>query len=198
MKAWKLRRPVLIGLGLCIASMVISGCAFGDRNIALDYEAAKDLDCQGAGRIAVANFEDVRHDKIVVGEVRNGFGMKTADVRIAGPLAGAWVANALATELRRAGFDVVKVADPSSPAERTVVGGSVSELFIHCAFALNTTLRAQVIVTESGVPVLNREYHAQTKTGGFLGGSSDYERAAKAALQELMKEVVPDIVEVMK
>jgi len=67
-----------------IALPLLSSCALVDRDVV-----------------------DRRKEAEHVGEVRNGFGMHTADVHTKGDPA-AWLRHAVRTELQRAGYDVVE------------------------------------------------------------------------------------------
>ena len=97
---------------------LLAGCAFVDREAELRYSApAREAAAptgEGALRatVAVRDVVDRRKDAENVGNVRNGFGMKTADVHGKGD-AVAWVREATKQELQRAGF-VPKVAAAES------------------------------------------------------------------------------------
>ena len=72
---------------LLIAGNLVAGCAFGERQASLGYPPAADeavissaeaAPMSRGGTVYIADFDDVRSDKMLVGHVRNGFGMKTA------------------------------------------------------------------------------------------------------------------------
>ncbi len=96
-----------------IALPLLASCALVDRDATLEYsapprEAAAPL-AEHAPRVAVVvrDVVDRRKEAEHVGEVRNGFGMHTADVHTKGDPA-AWLRHAVRTELQRAGYDVVE------------------------------------------------------------------------------------------
>lgn len=181
---------------LVLATMNL-GCAFIPRHIALTYETVTTTTADGAKPVALAQFEDTREKKNVVGEVRNGWGIRTANVVIGEQDPGGWLANALASELERAGVRVEKVADTATADAPVVVTGSLDEFFIRHRFAsFPCTIRVQVQVSSSGVPLLNKTYAVTEKGGNFWGGSvKEYERVSRAALQSLMRKIVPDVIE---
>src|ERR1035441_993419 len=118
-------------LALISGPLLLGGCAFGDRRVNLTYPPAN------AGRPQVASaatrgqdqrnvvllaFIDQREQKDRVGEVRNGFGMHTADVLAANNVAE-WVTNAMRLELERAGFTVMVLSARSDASEDAVLSG---------------------------------------------------------------------------
>lgn len=87
----------------------LAACAFVEREAELRYSAPARDAAAPAGEgsvhatVAVRDVVDRRKDVENVGNVRNGFGMKTADVHSKGDPA-AWVREATRQELQRAGF----------------------------------------------------------------------------------------------
>lgn len=148
-------------------------------------------------KIAVVKFVD-RRDKQEVGEVRNGYGMKTATVYAEGQDVGAWVANALSDELTRAGFDVQKFNDAAPPEITIAITGFVPEAYIKMSMQERCTIRANITVQKSGVVVLNKEYQGDFKRVAWTASTGEYETAMQGALQELMKKAVPEIVSAVK
>ena len=100
------------------------GCAFGNRKVDLTYPP-KDygqytVDPQlsqklGIKKIALVVVDKRSGDPKVVGAVRNGFYMRTADV-VTEDKVQAWVAKAFTQELQRSGFSVV----PQKEAQATL------------------------------------------------------------------------------
>ena len=167
-------------------------------NVALTYEAVAAPEGGNTGEVAVAKFSDTRQDKEIVGEVRNAMGLKTAKVLIGDQDAGAWAANALAAELERAGFRVAKVNDPVTANQSIVIQGSVSHLYTKMYMAHRTTVKVKMLVTKSRVPVLNKEYVGQAKAGAMFASTGEYEGVIQTALQEVMKQAIPEIIEAVK
>lgn len=186
--------------GLLLGGFVLAslGCAFGDRSIALTYQPLGAGAARGSGVVAVADLSDARADPRVVGDVRNGWGLKTADVIIEGQDAGVWVANALAAELEACGYTVEKVTSPTAAQAPVVISGSVSEVFVSSSFTLRSTVRASIRVTRRGVPVLNKQYVGRGKKGNVWGVSSEQEEALMLGLQDLTRQALPQILEVIR
>lgn len=109
----------------------LASCAFVDREAELKYSAPpREGDApvqEGAVRVRVALREilDRRKETAEIGEVRNGFGMRTAAVKSKGdPVA--WLREAVAAELERAGFAVV------DPAQADDLAVEVHLQTMHC------------------------------------------------------------------
>lgn len=102
----------IVGLVACAAAL--GGCAFTDRHLKLAYppsaEEAHVMPSADAGPVSVAVVDGRSGDVGCVGHVKNGFGMDTADVRIAeDPVP--WVRGALEHELQAAGVQVQPAQD---------------------------------------------------------------------------------------
>jgi hypothetical protein len=186
----------LMGIGIMLAAMN-TGCALGDRKIALLYKPVTKVEAKSSENIAIVRFKDLRTNPDV-GEVRNGYGMKTARVIAEGQDVGAWVANALADELSTAGFQVTKFNDFAPPDITIAITGTVTEAYTKMYFNSTATVRVKVNVTKAGVSVLSKEYSGKHAVLALLVSPGEYEQALQGALQNLMKNLVPDIIEAIK
>jgi len=111
-----LKFPVF--LFFLMASLTLGGCAFGTRTVVLHYppeepaeglvaSAEAEASVSAEPRSIVLSLSDKRTDNRRIGNVRNGFGMDTADVVTQDDVL-AWVDGALAQELTRAGYRVIR------------------------------------------------------------------------------------------
>jgi hypothetical protein len=93
---WRL--PSLLALVVCLE--FVSGCAFTDRHVNLAPPPTVSLVTpssavsQNEKVVSVARPQDLRPDPTTVGNIRNGYGMVTAQVRSNSDVA-MWVANSL-------------------------------------------------------------------------------------------------------
>src|SRR5262245_35430386 len=128
MKWWL--RTALVGLG-CLA-FVPSGCAFGTRHATLQSPSRAGSPGLGVssaevaaapsarGQIVLVAFTDQRSNKQSIGEVRNGWGMHTADV-VPDRDIGNWITQAVKTALEQDGFQVLEVDRSAAPTSIPVL-----------------------------------------------------------------------------
>ncbi len=190
-------RQISLLLPALLTVVFVSGCALGDRKIALRYQPAAAATGGTGQKVAVVKFVD-RRDKQEIGEVRNGYGMKTAKVYAEGQDVGAWVANALSDELTQAGFAVQKFNDAAPPEVSIAITGFVPEAYIRMFLQERCTIRANITVQKAGVVLLNKEYQGECKKVAWTASTGEYEAAMQGALQDLMKKSVPEIVAAIK
>lgn len=106
------------------------GCAFGNRTARLTYPPADTAaEPQTIAAVALLPPDDRRQEpRKVVGFVRNGLYMHTADVETNDDV-NAWVVAAVTTELRRAGIALVD-ATPATPAVAVTILDVHSEAYL--------------------------------------------------------------------
>ncbi len=191
----------LLGIFLFIAANT-SGCAFGDRHVALQYKTpegeASPQKIAQSKTVAVLKFKDLRQVK-EIGEVRNGYGMKTAKVISNEEDLGGWVANAFCLELENRGFTVKKFDDHVPPGYDLSLSGSINECYTAIKIGfwksdVTTTTRASVILLKDGVPTLNKEYKGMIKPFMSSVDADMYGDATEASLHDLIGKAMPDIV----
>lgn len=197
------RRSMKIAPLLFLVTMSAGGCAFGDRHVSLLYEPVDDTYAVQE-RVAVVTFVDERpRDRLQdVGEVRNGYGMVTANVRIdtkkqqlENQDIGQWVANALVEELRRAGADVQCFDSAQAAAGYPViVSGSVSQLWVNMYMQYDAKIRTNVRITRNGEVVFEGPIKGDYETMAWFGSRSDYEKALRKTLQAWIRNTMPHLV----
>lgn len=183
----------LILLSSIAVAMLLSGCAFGDRKIALKYAPVARTGTPKGQKVAVVKFAD-RRDKTEIGEVRNGYGMKTATVYAQDQDLGAWAANALSDELTRSGFEVQKFNDAAPPDIAIGITGFVPEAYMKMHMKQHATVRVNLTVQKAGVVALNKEYQGQSSSLAWTASTGEYENVIQRALQEVMKQAVPEVI----
>lgn len=106
----------------------------------------------------------------------------------------AWVTQALATELRRAGFKVKTGGGAAEPAD-CVVNGVVNEITVH---GIITNMRITLQAAKGFKVLVNASYNADAE--GYKGPwfntvyTTDYPQLYGVALRNLMVQVVPQLV----
>ena len=181
------------------AGGLLSGCAFGDRKAALDYPPVKEQSSgeaqaapatQAGGTVIVETFSDIREDKTVVGNVRNGFGMKTAKVLPQRDVTD-WVREAFIYELEAAGYTVVDGA--AAPSGTAAVSGDILRAYCDMYFSYDGQVALRVEANKDGKVLLNQSYTGKGSVGISWAGTGDsFSESLSLALQAALQKVVAD------
>jgi len=193
-------RTRLLIVALIVAGGLLSGCAFGDRQAKLGYPPVADQGAMAAeaapaptsrGAVYVGAFEDARPDKTVVGNVRNGFGMKTAKVIPQRDVA-AWVREALAWELEAAGYTVVVGA--AAPSGVAALSGDILRAYCDMYFTYDGQIVLRIEASRDGQPLLNQSYAGSGSVGIAWAGTGDsFSESLGLALQEALQKFLADL-----
>lgn len=184
---------------------LLAGCAFGTREATLVYPPPPDVEAKSAVAKAVPpvaretkvhlhQFTDERSDKKVVGTVRNGYGMRTADV-IAKNSVTAWVTDAIALELKNRGFTVVQGEAKSPPeAGSIVIGGEILNVFCDMYFSYTGQVSLVVKVTDSSGEVVSQHYAGEGSAGiAFAATSESFAASLSLALAAALEKLMADL-----
>jgi hypothetical protein len=182
----------------------LAGCAFGTRNATLNYPPKADTGAvqtaQAAPRpapknvqIVIGNFTDQRKDKKVVGTMRNGFGMRTADV-VAMNSVPDWVTQAIKMELENGGYSVVTVAGDSAAGPSAIVSGEILNVFCDMYFSYTGQVSLLTKVSQGGKEVLNKHYSGEGSAGLAVAGTAEsFAQSLSLALAVAVKEFVAEL-----
>lgn len=191
--ACSLSRAALAALALVAAS----GCAFGNRHAKLYYPppgepapAAVPAAATAGTVIALQPVTDERPEpRTVIGAVRNGLYMHTADVVTEDDVAG-WATFALRHELERLG---VRVVDVSAASGAPVLGSSLSRLHCNAYFTYSgeVTMRAWVKAGEGYT--LDGVYAGQGSSGtNWAATAESYGECVSRAMQDAARRIAAD------
>ncbi len=166
--------------------IALAGCAFGTRHPLLDYKPlAKSA---GPRNIAVyvENFKDERTEKNVIGHVRNGWGIKTADV-VTDTNISEWITNALKSELGNSGYVVAK--------DRTDIqaGGEVLTVYCDSFMLYEGKVQIEMVLKRKDEILLNKKYLGKASNMNWAATAKSYGLTVEQSLQNVMKQVVDDI-----
>jgi Short C-terminal domain len=128
----------------------------------------------------------------MIGEVRNGYGMHTADV-IADNSVAEWLTNAVTMELEKAGYKVI-ISDKNNSSSNFEMGGSIVE--VHCTAMLTYEGRVTFFVQlqRNGKILLQKSYTGNGNTGvNWVAASASYDSSIEAALSDAIKNLIPDV-----
>lgn len=202
-----------IVLTVPVMAMLLGGCAFGNRVVALNYTTPAKVSNEGNGKVIyVASIRDVCASKEIsvstknaagqtvvakgkeIGDIRNGYYIKTASVVSTSGDLGPWVTDALTKDLKQRGFGAVQVTGlpPECPLG---VSGSLSECYSKVKFFSGQlcTIKAMVSIHKNGIAVSTKEYVGVSKGGVGFVTPAEYEKVFQLAMADLLSKVVKDI-----
>jgi hypothetical protein len=190
--------------GLLSFLLLTSGCAFGTRHAKLTYppgalsEKAATNACPAGskGRIVLQRFSDDRANKRLVGHVRNGWGMKTAEVVSDDGDLSDLITGAVRSELQKAGYEVL--SDAAAGGLPQLAGGLTA---MYCDAYLTYEGKATLVVrvNRDGNEVFKRTYEGQGSAGlNWTMSSASYGKSLSVALQEAILALVADLPTALK
>ena len=144
------------------------------------------------GEVSVGTFSDERPDKILIGYVRNGYGIQTAEIHLDSRVAPV-ITDAVRYELKQAGW---KVVDPPTGTNSTmpVITGEI--LVLHCDAYLSYEGDATLMIhaNRNGHEVFKKVYSG--RGGGNLNWAATgegYGKAVSEAVQDAVLGFVRDM-----
>lgn len=187
-----------------IAALLVSACAFGDRQVVLEYPAAAapeagvvpaaqaaEAPARTGVTVHIAPFSDNRDNKRTIGDVRNGFNMKTADVLAKNDVAD-WVTKALEMELEKVGFAVAR--DDGGRAAGPRVAGQVRTVYCRAFMSYEGKVSFVASVSENGKNLINKRYSGKGSAGlNMAATSASYNQSLARALAEAVGDLVADL-----
>lgn len=180
-------------------------CAFGTRHVVLDYPpqpirkfaarpaAAAMVGAPTTRTVAIEQFADRRADKYTIGEVRNGYGMRTAVV-VAENDPAEWVVDALAFELENRGFHVVKAGHDEQDAGIPRISGELLTVYCTALFGYEGKTSFIARVEHNDRELLDRRYSGDGSVGLNLGArATSFGTSLAWALSEAAGECATDV-----
>lgn len=189
---------------LLSCACLASGCAFVEVDVhPPDKDAWGKAFSSNAGRgrevILVAPFGDVRvHDRC--GMQKNGYNMDTADVKCrVNPRQ--WFPDALALELTRSGFKVLR-ADAVPGPSTVVIRGVVEQAFFEpvnkfFSMTVEGDFAASLTVTTLSGLKAERRFYVKGTEDGIASTEGTFQTAADDATKKLAKHMVIAITELL-
>ena len=185
----------------CLLGLMLSGCAFGNREAVLDYpppeptgmvsSAQASTDGAARGTIYLMDMEDLRPDKSVVGHVQNGFGMKTADV-IAKREVPEWVRDALTYELEAAGFTVAE--GEAAPSDATTLSGDIIRVYCSAYFEFDGEVTLRIEASKEGETLFDQSFSGNGSAGTNFASTGDgFSESLSLALRAALQQVVAQL-----
>ncbi|QNN23449.1 hypothetical protein HED60_14580 [Planctomycetales bacterium ZRK34] len=189
-------------VGGLVCLSVFSGCAFVDQDLELKYQAAGYV--SGADGTVVLGEPQApelmaKEDKLIIGTVKNTYGMKTADA-VTDDSIPDWIAGAMASELEAAGFTVQR-SDVASPQGQQVVVTRIIKVWVEqdpgfWTVGAITDLQLRIMLLRAGQTI--KEFDVDSRGQGDRGlfGDDDVkEKSLRAALGVCLQKATPIIAE---
>lgn len=198
----RLRVLQVVGLGLLLSSLC--SCAFGNRHVTLNYPPQKQSESAGPAiaeaavqpngkSIVLMQFVDQRSNKSVIGEVRNGYGMRTADVVVENDVSG-WLTNAVRMELEKAGYKVTLTSNKNDALSNIAIGGEVLHVYCTAMMTYEGEVSFFAQLQKDGKEILRKRYTGKGSAGLNWGAASEsYGNSLSEALSIAIRELVADV-----
>ena len=185
----------------------ITGCAFGTRHAELYYppsaidgtsliaSAHPEASVAETPREVIIQVTDHRDSRQRIGNVRNGFGMDTADVISKDDL-NLWIKSALITELANAGYTVV--ADGSRATRDHAIDLNADILEVYCDVYISYDADVSLRVTLSGNDrqPFQKTYHGDGSAGvAWDLSAKGFAKSLSLALQDAIAKILVDMAE---
>ena len=203
MKTKGLRVVHVVLLGVLVLSM--DGCAFGNRHVTLNYPPEKQSESEGLkvaeaapvpvnGKpIILMQFVDQRSNKSVIGEVRNGWGMRTADVVAENDVSN-WLTNAVRFELEKLGYKITLGTNNSESLSVIVLGGEVLHVYCTAMMTYEGEVSFFATLQKDGKELLRKRYTGKGSAGmNWAAASSSSGGSLSEALSIALKDLVIDV-----
>lgn len=196
-----MRRGIILALVFLGGSL--SGCAFGNRQVTLTYPPENTsgvIQTAEAATRTPANHEDIvidfvdrRSDKGVIGEVRNGWGMHTADV-VAVNGVQKWVSGAVKSELEAAGYSVSVRNPKMSLPPGILLSGEILTVYCTALFSYEGKVSFIAKVIKDNKELIDKRYSGKGSAGLNWAATSDaYDQSLSLALSSAVKQLVKDV-----
>jgi hypothetical protein len=148
------------------------------------------------GTVAVARFVDARTSELAtgqnVGQVRNGFGMPTANVA-ANQSPVFWVGDSIARSLAANGFKVEKVDMPEAAVGIPVVTGKVNEVFVDMYLSMEGEMKADVAVENGGQNLFSTQCQGKDSGAAWTASGDEFQNRLTGAMKQFVDTCVPKL-----
>ena len=193
----------------------LCSCAFGTREIYLYYPPQKTYDSGIAydsenlrskvilltqiqnkrSKTKSSIFDNFTTDKEIIGHVRDGYFIKTANV-VTNKNIEQWVYNAIAFELKNNGYQVLENSAQASDSEPDyILGGDTRKVYVDSFFNYTGKVKLHIVVADfrSQKILIDKVYEGKQKKLNLEASTEGFENVLEAALSKAIKKVIKDI-----
>jgi hypothetical protein len=185
----------------------ITGCAFGTRHAELSYppsasdgvsliaSAHQEASVAGKSREVVVQVSDQRDSRERIGNVRNGFGMDTADV-ITNDDLNLWVKRALISELANAGYTIVADGGRATGDDAIALDAEILEVYCDVYISFDADVSMRVTLSGKDIQPLPRTYEGDGSVGvAWDLTAKGFAESLSLALQDAISKILADMAE---
>lgn len=186
--------------------ILFAGCAFVDERVDLTYERTVNAK-GGTGEVYIAKPKDNTglnkkpSGEIIIGTVKNTYGMKTADVITSNDI-GDWIVKAFMQELSFAGYTVIPVTelpdDVPKGIDLTILRVFVDQDPGFWTVGAISDIQFTVEIWKNGVKVKIINVMAKGDERSVMGSAETKGISLKKALQSAMQQAIPEIIKTLE
>lgn len=179
----------------CGLVSLTSGCAFGTRHATLGYASTPVVSpsTSTGTPISLVRFVDQRGEKRAIGEVRNGYGMRTAEVVPDKDIA-AWITQGVQAELEKAGYRVSVSETPTTSSPTATLSGDVVTVYCSAMFSYEGEVSFFARLMKDGKEILAKRYTGKGSAGlNWAATSTGYADSLSLALADAIRPLVEDL-----
>ena len=199
MKKSRQLKDLSLVLAIAFVFGMTAGCGGGgSKQIKLVYTSENVGPFSGGKtgqEIIVNKFRDTRSEKhIAEARTMGGGPFYTVTVEASNDISE-WVTNALATELRKAGYNVTR-GEGTSNSGKFIINGSLDLLYSPAPTlqGLNADIGITIQIVKNHEIILNSPYNGKGKILPMFMVKPNYVELFDRMLQDLMKRMVPQII----
>ncbi len=184
---------------LCLSLLTMSGCAFGTRHVTLN-PIKTSLSLDATGQNVYIEVIDKRNPSLkpVVGHVKNGYGMKTADV-ISDKEVSSWVKDSIVEELKRA--DAVILPDDKNLDNKTSkIIVDVLVCYAQAYWNYGGEVSVVVTVKKDNKDIIKEKNYTGKATLGTNWGAraASYQEVLELAMEDMLQKLMSDLIAAIK
>ena len=192
-------RVVFLSSLLCTA-----GCAFGTRHAEMGYPPVSEdrgmIPAAHAASVPVGRSRDViltvsdgRTETHRIGNVRNGFGMDTANVVTEDNLVS-WVEGAFTHELTSVGYSVTPEGGDVSHEDAIGITAEILEVYCDAYMTYDGDVSLMVTLEGQGHEPVRKQYAGEGSVGmSWAATSKSYAESLALALEHAIAQVMVDL-----
>lgn len=173
----------------------LSSCAFGTRQVALTYPQPAKLSApsKSSDRVIFFEFQDQRQDPSKVGDVQNGYTMKTAKV-VANSDVRKWVNDAIRSQLEQFGYQVTIGHTDEDKKAGLVLSGAILNVYCTAYWTYEGEIYLTATIKKNGGKLIDKPYYASRKEIiNWAATSKSFGKILALTLSDVVGQLVSDL-----